>query len=691
MSGDSLGIGDATPSSVPLEAGRPPLSKDVFVSYASQDAAVANAAVEALESQGIRCWIAPRDVTPGEFYADAIVHAIDAAQALVLVFSEHAAVSHHILREVERASSKRHPVISLRIDRAALPAGLEYFLNTSQWLDASEGEPRRAFPKLVEAVRKVLAGRSIGNSAQSTPAFPTGDPIRDPLRRSLRRTVVAVVGLVAVVICGFAIDRFWWSRRVAAERPAPQASAAVAFAPPPHSIAVLPFVNMSGDASQEYFSDGITEELLNSLSRLNELQVVARTSSFSFKGQNVDVSTIAHKLNVGAILEGSVRRAGNTVRITVQLIDAVTGFRMWSQTYDRQSTDILKVQSEVATTVAQQLRISLSGNETAKIEVGGTANADAYDAYLRATRLRSVAQSEEDYRAAVSVADQAIAHDPNFAAAYALRAEALSLITLYTNNLDTRTEVRTQALVAAERAVSIAPEFGLAHLALARVRAVGLLDFVGAAPEFDRALKLAPGSAKVQGSFAFFAAELDHHDAALQAARRAVSLDPQNYGSYKTLADVQYWGRRFGDAIAALRDAGALRPASPQVNSYLAPALIATGQVQQARQLCESAATPFNDEFRFECLALAYHALGRQADAEHQFNQLQAKFGDSAAYGYATLFAQWGNKPAALKWLSKAERLRAPGLGLLKVDWMLDPIRNEPEFKAILARMNFPP
>src|ERR1035438_9299174 len=151
MSVDSRLSGDATQSNVPLEAGRPPLSKDVFVSYASQDAAVANSVVEALERQGIRCWIAPRDVTPGEFYADAIVHAIDAAQALILVLSKEAAVSHHILREVERASSKRHPVISLRIDRAALPAGLEYFLNTSQWLDASEGDVSRALPRLVEA------------------------------------------------------------------------------------------------------------------------------------------------------------------------------------------------------------------------------------------------------------------------------------------------------------------------------------------------------------------------------------------------------------------------------------------------------------------------------------------------------------------------------------------------------------
>src|ERR1700722_8885345 len=166
MSGDSIGIGDATQSSGPRDR---LLSKDMFISYASQDVAVASAVVEVLERQGIRCWIAPRDVTPGEFYADAIVHAIDTTQALILVLSKDAAVSHHILREVERASSKRHPVISLRIDRAPLPAGLEYFLNTSQWLDASEGEPNRAFPKLVDAVRNALTG-TVASSTPNTSA-----------------------------------------------------------------------------------------------------------------------------------------------------------------------------------------------------------------------------------------------------------------------------------------------------------------------------------------------------------------------------------------------------------------------------------------------------------------------------------------------------------------------------------------
>src|ERR1700680_1674259 len=191
MSGDSSDTGDATQSNGPVEPDRPPLSKKVFISYASQDAAVANAVVEALERQRIRCWIAPRGRTAGEFYADALVHAIDAAQALVLVLSQHAAVSHHILREVERASSKRHPVISLRVDRAPLPAGLEYFLNTSQWLDASDGDPSRVFPKLVEAVHKVLGGPN-PSSVNASSSLPTHESTRMATRRSFNRPAAVV-------------------------------------------------------------------------------------------------------------------------------------------------------------------------------------------------------------------------------------------------------------------------------------------------------------------------------------------------------------------------------------------------------------------------------------------------------------------------------------------------------------------
>ena len=174
--------------------------------------------------------------------------------------------------------------------------------------------------------------------------------------------------------------------------PVPRASAS-AFNPPPHSIAVLPFVNMSGDKEQEYFSDGLTEELLNSLAEINELQVAARTSAFSFKGKDTDIGTIARKLNVGAVLEGSVRRSSHTVRITAQLINAVTGFHLWSKTYDRDLGDVLKLQTEIATAVAEALKVTLLADTATKIELGGTHNSAAFDAYLHATGPRTRAEA----------------------------------------------------------------------------------------------------------------------------------------------------------------------------------------------------------------------------------------------------------------------------------------------------------
>jgi TolB-like protein len=154
---------------------------------------------------------------------------------------------------------------------------------------------------------------------------------------------------------------------------------------------VLPFVNMSGDKDQEYFSEGLTEELLNSLSRINELQVAARTSSFSFQGEHPDIATVAHKLNVAAVLEGSVRRSDHTIRITAQLINAVTGFHLWSQTYDRDLGDVLKLQTEIATAVAEALKVTLLGDVSARIELGGTRNPAAFDAYLRGLKLARIA------------------------------------------------------------------------------------------------------------------------------------------------------------------------------------------------------------------------------------------------------------------------------------------------------------
>src|SRR5262245_22077508 len=196
--------------------------------------------------------------------------------------------------------------------------------------------------------------------------------------------------LIALLVAAGSV--LWWASRhersaASATSSAPSRAASQApFNPPAHSIAVLPFVNMSGDKEREYFSEGLTEELLNTLSRINDLQVAARTSSFSFQGEHPDIATVAHKLNVGAVLEGSVRRSANTVRISVQLVNGVTGFHLWSQVYDRDLGDVLKLQTEIATAVASALKVTLLGNEATKIELGGTHNPGAFDAYLRGSK-----------------------------------------------------------------------------------------------------------------------------------------------------------------------------------------------------------------------------------------------------------------------------------------------------------------
>jgi TolB-like protein/Tfp pilus assembly protein PilF len=443
-----------------------------------------------------------------------------------------------------------------------------------------------------------------------------------------------------------------------------------------------------GDATQEYFSDGFSEELLNSLSRLNDLRVVARTSSFSFKGQNVEISTIAHKLNVGNILEGSVRRAGNTVRITAQLINAVSGFHIWSQTYDRKMADILKVQTEVA----KQLEVQLAANEVGRIELGGTNNAQAYDGYLRGAQLLAGLDSDESVlRAALAEFERAISLDPEYAAAYAQRARTLDYMSIFVVSTTGRPTLRRQPREAAERAVALSPEFGEAHLELAQVRAYGLLDFRGALPEFDHALALAPGSARVQRAFAGFASSLGHFEQATIAAGRAIRLDPRNAESYNEMAQINYDARQCGEALIAVQHVKARSPRSHYIDGWIVWSLIASGQIERARQDCEALLTPLDEDDRHSCLALVYHALGRQGDGERELEKLRGIDEDHSAYTCATIYAQWGNKAEALRWLAKAVQLLDPGLQSLRVNWMLDPIRNEPEFKAIEARMNFPP
>jgi hypothetical protein len=282
---------------IPVTGAAPAAPRDsaatpyVFISYASPDVAVADAVCAALERGGVTCWVAPRDVLPGDFYADAIVRAIDTSKAIIIVLSQSAVASPHVLREVERATSKRHPVLTLRIDQVPLPAALEYFLNTSQWLDVGSDGLASALPKLLTAVRRVIAGAPPAHATIAAPDLRA--PARKTPGRSFNRMTMTLVVLVALAIVGFVADRIWLSARRAGPASAtPVTTSVPASLPeapgPEKSIAVLPFVDMSEKKDQEYFSDGLSEELIDRLAHSADLKVIARTSSFQFKGKNED-------------------------------------------------------------------------------------------------------------------------------------------------------------------------------------------------------------------------------------------------------------------------------------------------------------------------------------------------------------------------------------------------------------------
>jgi transcriptional activator of cad operon len=281
-------------------------------------------------------------------------------------------------------------------------------------------------------------------------------------------------GSIFIVLLVCAGGVLWLMSRVNQERAAPGSAAVfdravspppVPFDPPAHSIAVLPFVNMSGDPSQQYFSDGHTEELLNSLARINDLQVAARTSSFSFQGEHPDIATVAHKLNVASVLEGSVRRSGNTIRVTAQLNNAVTGFHLWSQTYDRDLGDILRLQTDIANAVAGALKVTLVDNVSAKIELGGTHKPAAFDAYLRGTKALTSLVDAKTYKTAIAEYSEAIRLDPRYALAFAGRSRAY---TSYASQPETggARDFFDKGYADARDAIELAPELAEGYMAL---------------------------------------------------------------------------------------------------------------------------------------------------------------------------------------------------------------------------------
>jgi serine/threonine-protein kinase len=577
------------------------------------------------------------------------------------------------------ARIKRHKVVEWTLAYVAfgytLLHGVQMLRETFEW------------PLLVP--RLTVVGLALGAPIAVTLAWYHGHRARHRISGVELSILIALLVVAGSVL--WRVSRNHHEHAVAAATttvtPAPPVTP---FKPPPHSVAVLPFVNMSGDKEQEYFSQGLTEELLNALSRINELQVAARTSSFSFQGEHPDIATVAHKLNVGAVLEGSVRRSAHTIRITAQLVDGITGFHLWSQTYDRDLGDVLALQTEIATAVAGALKVQLLGGEAAKIEVGGTRNATAFDAYLRASSAYWSAQNGNDYQAAIAGYTEAIRWDPNYALAYADRAFALADFAQAWLRGPTARDSLDKAQTDARKAIALAPDLADGHLALGSVFEA-TVDYTRASQEYGRALALAPGNAKILATYGMFAVRVGKTDAGLAAARRSVVLDPLN-AWYRSWLGVSLWGaRRYAESIVVLRDAKALAPndvaVNSQSNAWLGYAYYTSGDFQSARAACAGAD---EDEQPF-CFALTSNKLGERAAAETMLSKLQASaFGAAHPLLATVIYAQWGDTARALDWLETAMRVRDPFLVNLKVAEWFDPLRNEPRFKAVETALKFP-
>ena len=511
-------------------------------------------------------------------------------------------------------------------------------------------------------------------------------PSRSILTTTRRRVVIASIAVLALASAYFVADRQWISNRIEpAQLAALTTPGLAAFTPPPRSIAVLPFVNMSGDKEQEYFSDGLTEELLNSLSRIDELQVAARTSSFYFKGKDADLPTIAHKLNVGSVLEGSVRRSGKRIRITAQLSNAVTGFHLWSQTYDRDLSDVLQLQAEIANSVAGTLKVTLLSDVTEKVELGGTRSPAAFDAYLRGRKAHARGDAKA-YPDAVAAYTEAIRVDPNYALAFAGRSIAYSN---YAGEVVPGSAIREfygKALADAHRALAIAPELAEGYLALA-VFFDNSLDFPQAGGAYERARALGPGNTEVLRLSGQFAVYMGHTELGLTGLRRAAVLDPLNPHSHEAISEALYYARRYQEAVVAATDAISLDSDYERAYGYRGLGHYGRGDFERARTSCVAKPDYWISQW---CLTLTYAKRGPRAVAEATLAKFKADNGDASAYQYATVYAQRGNTPEALEWLDTAVRVRDPGLEYLKTDPLMDPLRKEPRFRAIERELKFP-
>ena len=456
----------------------------------------------------------------------------------------------------------------------------------------------------------------------------------------------------------------------------------------PKAVAVLPFENMSTDPENEYFSDGITDDIIAQLSKISALKVISRTSSMQYKKTTKKIATIAEELVVGAILEGSVRKAGPRVRIVVHLVDPRSEKHLWGETFDRQLTDVFEVQSEVAQQITGALAVTLSPEEKQRVEKKATGDAEAYNLYLLG-RFHANKWSEANVQKGIQYFQEAIGKDPNYAVAYAGMSDAYELLSIGFGSKPP-VEYLVQAKAMALKALEMDDTLAEAHTSLAYARWLGDLDWVGAEREFKRALELKTSYVMAHEWYAEYLAALGRHDEAFTEIKRAQQLDPLSVPVTRAVGWVLYFARRYEQAIEELQKALAMDAEFLGARLVLWWVHVAKGTPDLAvADIRKELEKPGLRTVKKLMLAYACAAAGNKDEANGLLWELEPKLAgeNRLALLSALLFTALDMKDRAFQQLHRAYELREPGLLFLKVAPWLDPLRSDPRYGALVEQL----
>jgi TolB-like protein len=638
----------------------------VFLSYARADQEQAAQLAKALEANGFDVWWDAL-IEGGAAFARTIETALDDADAVVVAWSRASVASDWVLDEASRGRDERK-LVPVSLDGTEPPLGFRQYqsVDISRWQGAADS---RELAVLARAIR-AAAGPDVVSRRPRLPRVGT-------VRTSRRGVLSAAAG---VALAGAAGLYAWKAGYLGARR---AASA--------NSVAVLPFVNLSGDPDEDYFSDGLSEELRATLARNLELQVMAQASSARFRDRNEDAATIASKLGVAFLLDGTVRRSGNILRITADLIEGETGFSRWSQTFDRVMQDVFAIQSEIAVTVANALvarvaEADAGGANVPMLAPGSTRSVAAYDAYLRGRALYDLSADETSERAALAQFDAAIAADPGYAAAHAARARSLTAIANQYGEVAELTALYGDAIAAANRAIELAPDYAEAYSTLGFTLFQGRLDARAARKPFERSRELGSGEATVMARYAQYSARIGRESDASEAIGRALLLDPLNPLIHRAAGSIAYAARNYAASIPHAERALAMNPRMSRAHAAIGDALLMLGRFPEASE--EYALEPVED-FRLTGQAIVEHRRGNQAAARAAQERLVKDLADRVLYQQAQIHAQWDERDRAIAKLEQARRVGDSGLVYLRNDPLLDPLRAIPRFVELLRSIGF--